>query len=58
MNNQQKPRGGYPIPRPRKPSFKRGQPFGSLLPRFEFREDEGTEGKLYQLHATKGWKTP
>lgn len=56
MNNQQKPRGGFPVPRHRERSLKRGVPFANILPRFQFRENEGSEGKLYQLHATKGWR--
>jgi len=58
MSNQGLPRAVLPprVHRPR--SLKRGVPYSNRLPRWKFNENEGAEGKLYQLHVTKGWKAP
>ncbi len=53
MNNQQKPRGGFPCKRDRKrvKGFKKGVAYANLLDRFK-----KAGRRVYNLHATRGWK--
>jgi len=57
IGNQHKPRFGYPtkrIPNPERPR-KKGVPYHNDMPRYSYRRF-GEVLRLYQLHATKGWR--